>query len=114
MSACSRYKSGMRGVNLAAESQLPPAAKQLTIPNLLVVAEKDYATRADVQSQRATELVQNARIEVLDCGHWIQLERREELVKLLVGFAEEVAKDQVAKGQVAKDRVGGRLGVTEE
>ena len=89
----------MRGINLADESQLPPAAKQLTIPNLLVVGDKDYATRADVQSQNARELIQNARIEVLDCGHWIQLERPEELLKLLIGFAEEVvvvaAKDQV-------------------
>lgn len=82
----------MRGINLADESSLPAEAKKLTLPNLLVVSERDYATRADMQSQKAMELVESPRVEVLDCGHWIQLEKREELLKLLVGFAQEIVK----------------------
>lgn len=79
----------MRGINLADEVHVPH--KLLTLPNMLVVSTKDYATRADMQEQRHREWTKQTKVEVLDCGHWIQLEKRDELVGLLKSFADELA-----------------------
>lgn len=81
----------MRGINHADEADIPHQKKFLTLPNMLVVSTKDYATRADMQEQRHREWTEQTKVEVLDCGHWIQLEKREELVGLLSSFADELA-----------------------
>ena len=81
----------MRGINHADEADIPHEKKFLTLPNMLVVSTKDYVTRADMQEQRQREWAKTTKVEVLDCGHWIQLEKREELYHLLTGFADEVA-----------------------
>ncbi len=81
----------MRGINHADEADIPNEKKVLTLPNMLVVGTKDYATRADVQEQRHREWTKKTRVEILDCGHWIPLEKREELYYLLTSFADEVA-----------------------
>ena len=65
--------------------------KVLTLPTMLVVSEEDCATRADMYLMRAKELTKNLRVETLDCGHWIPLERRDELAGLLKSFTNEVA-----------------------
>ncbi|KAK0512524.1 hypothetical protein JMJ35_004541 [Cladonia borealis] len=85
------YKSAMRGINHADEADIPHQKKFLTLPNMLVVSTKDYATRADMQEQRHREWTEQTKVEVLDCGHWIQLEKKEELVGLLSSFADELA-----------------------
>ena len=81
----------MRGINHADEAHSPHEKKLLTLPNMLVVSTKDYATRAEMQEQRHREWTKQTKVEVLDCGHWIQLEKRDELVGLLLGFADELA-----------------------
>ena len=81
----------MRGINRADEAHIPHEKKLLTLPNMLVVSTKDYATRAEMQEQRHREWTEQTKVEVLDCGHWIQLEKRDELVGLLLGFADELA-----------------------
>ena len=81
----------MRGINHADEAHIPHEKKLLTLPNMLVVSTKDYATRAEMQEQRHREWTKQTKVEVLDCGHWIQLEKRDELVGLLLGFADELA-----------------------
>ena len=81
----------MRGINHADEAHFPHEKKLLTLPNMLVVSTKDYATRAEMQEQRHREWTKQTKVEVLDCGHWIQLEKRDELVGLLLGFADELA-----------------------
>lgn len=81
----------MRGINYADEADIPQEKKFLALPNMLVASTKDYATRADMQEQRQREWTKNTRVEVLDCGHWIQLEKKEEFYHLLTSFANEVA-----------------------
>lgn len=58
---------------------------------MLVVSTQDFATRADMQLVRAREWMRGCRVETVDCGHWIPLERPRELTALLVGFGEEFA-----------------------
>ena len=81
----------MRGINHADEADIPHDKKFLTLPNMLVAATKDYATRADLQEERQRKWTKKTKVELLDCGHWIQLEKREELYHLLTSFADEVA-----------------------
>lgn len=96
----------MKGVNEVDEAKFTPEQKHLTLPNLLVVSTKDYATRAEAQVMRSKEWVKNFEVETLDCGHWIPLERRDELSALLEKFATEVTKN---KG-VGQPYGSGRLG----
>ncbi len=82
----------MRGINHADEADVPHEKKFLTLPNMLVVSTKDYATRADMQEQRQKEWTKKSKVEVVDCGHWIQLEKRAQLYELLTSFADQVAE----------------------
>lgn len=85
----------MRGVNLQDETEVSEEDRFNRVPTLLVVSDLDYVTRADMQSQNTAKWMAGdnlLRIETMrNCGHWIQLERPNELHRLLQGFAGEVA-----------------------
>ncbi|KAI9690116.1 MAG: hypothetical protein M1822_009077 [Bathelium mastoideum] len=85
------YKSAMQGINNADEANFTDEEKLLTLPNLLIVSTQDYATRADMQEQSHRKWAKKPKVEVLECGHWIQMEKREELYQLLVSFAHGLA-----------------------
>jgi soluble epoxide hydrolase/lipid-phosphate phosphatase len=93
------YKAAMRGINLADEAEISPDKKLCPLPTLLVVSTLDYATRADMQVSKSKEWCPQLEIETLDCGHWIQLERPEELMALLERFAAAVVAPQAASDQ---------------
>jgi len=96
------YKSAMQGINHADEADITHDEKFLTLPNMLVASKKDYATRADMQEQRHREWTRNPRVEVLECAHWIQLEERDELSRLLIDFAgQTTAAPESNKSNVA-------------
>lgn len=84
-----RYKCALRGTDLSDEAHFTHEEKYLTLPNMLVVSTQDFATRADVQSGSAKEWMRGCRVERVDCGHWIPLEKPSELTALLVKFVEE-------------------------
>lgn len=86
------YKSAMRGINLTDESEFSEEDKFCQLPALLVVSDQDYVTRADMQTQNTSKWVKELCIETLHCGHWIQLEKADELHKLLEDFSKKVAK----------------------
>jgi pimeloyl-ACP methyl ester carboxylesterase len=59
------------------------------VPTLLVVSDRDYVTRADMQREQTLKWANRRRIETIrDCGHWIQLERPDDLQALLEEFVE--------------------------
>jgi len=84
------YKSVLRGNDEADEAVIENADKYLTLPNLLIVSTQDYATRPELQEMRSKEWVKKLRVVTLDGGHWIPLERKDELFPLLQEFASEV------------------------
>ena len=85
------YKAAMRGVNDADETAISQEDRFCKVPTLLIVSDEDYVTRAEVQVMKCKEWCPDLRIEsLLGCGHWIQLERPEELHRLLEGFSAEV------------------------
>lgn len=85
-----RYKSGIRGIDSVHCASLSEERKHVNLPTLLVVSDKDYITRADMQKESTTKWVKQLRIEELSCGHWVQLELPDHLTRLLEGFADEV------------------------
>ncbi|MCJ1396073.1 hypothetical protein MMC18_008961 [Xylographa bjoerkii] len=93
------YKAAMRGINTADEDEVPPEHKPCPLPTLLIVSKLDYATRADMQIMKSTEWCPQLQIETLDCGHWIQLERPDELLRLLVRFAADLLESRGSSGQ---------------
>ncbi|KAI0533359.1 Alpha/Beta hydrolase protein [Xylaria digitata] len=86
------YKAALRGVNDKDEADIADTDKRCDLPTLLVVSEEDYVTRADMQIPTTQQWVSNLAIKNLaGCGHWIQLERADELNDMLVDFASGVA-----------------------
>ncbi|MCJ1397975.1 hypothetical protein MMC11_001171 [Xylographa trunciseda] len=88
------YKCAMQGVNSKDASGLTDERKRIDLPTLLVVGERDAITRLEIHEAGTKARTSNLRIERLDCGHWPQLEMKEELMKVLRSFAADVA-DQV-------------------
>ncbi|PWY67878.1 epoxide hydrolase [Aspergillus heteromorphus CBS 117.55] len=86
------YKAAMRGMNSEDEAGLTAEQKVCPVRNLFVAATQDYVCRADLQIKRQemTGCVPNGRVELVDCGHWVQLEKPEVLNELILGFAKEV------------------------
>ncbi|PYH95678.1 alpha/beta-hydrolase [Aspergillus ellipticus CBS 707.79] len=87
------YKAAMRGINAQDEAEIPDEQKPCPVPNLFVAATEDYVCVAALQIKRQEmlKLVPNGRVETVDCGHWVQLEKPEVLNELILGFGKEVA-----------------------
>lgn len=57
---------------------------------LYIAAKQDYVCRMEVGSHVTEKNTTDSRIEVVDAGHWVQLEKPDVVNELLVKFAEEV------------------------
>ena len=100
------YKAALQGVNDADDTKVLENDRECPLPTLLVVSDEDYVTRADLQSMQSQKWVPQLRIEKLDCGHWIQLERPEKLQNLLVEFANEI-REKTASNTVMVQQLKG-------
>ncbi|MCJ1382558.1 hypothetical protein MMC17_005671 [Xylographa soralifera] len=85
------YKCAMEGLNSKDASGLTDERKCVDIPTLLVVGERDAITRLEIHEAGTKAWASNLRIERLECGHWPQLEKKDELLKVLESFAVNVA-----------------------
>nr|KMM69529.1 hypothetical protein CPAG_05844 [Coccidioides posadasii RMSCC 3488] len=77
------YKASMRGVNAADDALISEENKYLTLPNLFIQSTKDIAWGSETQVQKIKRWARNPRIENLECGHWPQLEKPDELFILI-------------------------------
>ncbi len=80
----------MRKVDEPFISTLTEEGKSIRLPSLVIVGEHDYVCIADFQKRTAEAYLRNHRVERLDCGHWIPLEKPKEFVALLKSFAESL------------------------
>jgi len=86
------YKACIRNVEADDDALIPEERRIVTVPTLLVTSDKDYVTRAETSEKLAPIRLKSFWIEkVIDAGHWIQLEKKNELNMLLLGFLEGVS-----------------------
>ncbi|KAF2264110.1 putative epoxide hydrolase [Lojkania enalia] len=82
------YKGIMHKVDEPYNSTLTTEeSKSIGLPSLVIVSEYDYVCVPDFQKPTANAYLCNHRIERLQCGHWIPLEKPTEFVALLKSFA---------------------------
>ncbi|GKZ23854.1 hypothetical protein AbraIFM66951_010383 [Aspergillus brasiliensis] len=86
------YKAAIRGLNNEDEAGIPEGGNKCTVKNLFIAAKQDYVCRADVGSHSTSKNTTDSRVEVVDAGHWVQLEKPDAVNELLVQFAAEVTK----------------------
>ena len=82
----------MQNVDGPLHATVSEERKQVNLPTLLIVSNKDYVTRAELQKDSTSKWVQNLRVEEFSCGHWIQLEQTDEYNKLLESFALDLSR----------------------
>ncbi|KUJ06698.1 putative epoxide hydrolase 2 [Mollisia scopiformis] len=83
------YKATIRGLHAGEDALIPEDNKFVNVPALVILSDNDYVTRAEVAMQLSPARLKNYTIKKLEgCGHWIQLEKRDEFSQMLVDFAE--------------------------
>ncbi|KAL5357562.1 putative epoxide hydrolase [Aspergillus floccosus] len=84
------YKAPLRGVNAADDDAVSEEDKVCRAPVLLIAAEKDYVCLADKQEEGTKAFATDVRLERLGTGHWVQLEKPDEVNALITKFAREI------------------------
>ncbi|KAL5385098.1 hypothetical protein DPSP01_004908 [Paraphaeosphaeria sporulosa] len=86
------YKVTIRGLNAEDEAAVPDDRKIVSLPTLFVNSDQDYITRAEVAGQIAQSgKLTDVKLEVVQgSGHWIQLEKKDELLEILKAFVEKL------------------------
>lgn len=82
------YRSTLRGVNAKDAATVTDAQRMLKVPALAVGGAQDLVSRGD-QMQSAMEpwAGRGYTEKTLDAGHWLMLEKKEELSSILIEFA---------------------------
>lgn len=82
------YQTSMRGINAPDEAGITETNRTLRVLVLVVAAAKDQLFSPE-SLRAATETWASAGFEqrIVDAGHWVPLEKREELSEILVEFA---------------------------
>lgn len=84
------YEAQMANVNTSDEASLALERSHMQQPTLLISAEKDLIAIAAMQEQGMRPFVKDMRVEKADRGHWLQLEKPDEINPVLGKFFEEV------------------------
>jgi pimeloyl-ACP methyl ester carboxylesterase len=68
-------------------SQLDPVVK---LPALIVLANRDAFGIPALQEKTTTACIPDLRVKSVDAGHWLMLEKEDEVNKYLQDFFEEI------------------------
>ena len=93
------YKAQMANVNVEDEVSLAPERSHIQQPTLLICADKDVIAIAAMQEQGMRPFVKDLKIEHVDSGHWVQLEKPEKVNRILATFLEEVLEAETIRVQ---------------
>lgn len=83
------YMAQMAGLNDKDESSIALERQHIQQPTLLITCNLDPVAVGAMQEQGMRPFVQNLKVEKLEAGHWLQLEKREDVNKTLKAFFEE-------------------------
>ncbi|KAL8641250.1 MAG: hypothetical protein Q9228_001921 [Teloschistes exilis] len=89
------YKAQMGRVNAADERALPSERYHIDKPTLMVVCTKDPVAIPAIQTEGMKPYVKQLEVESLDCGHWVQLVKVNEVNEILKGFFDRHRGDGV-------------------
>ncbi|KAL8873180.1 MAG: hypothetical protein Q9215_001687 [Flavoplaca cf. flavocitrina] len=83
------YKAHMLNLNSDDEKNVPSDRLQTDKPALLVVCTKDCVAIPSMQEQDMRAFASDVMVESLDCGHWVQLEKANEVNEIVTSFIEK-------------------------
>ena len=84
------YKAQMANLNTQDESTLPYKRLDIQQRTLAILAGRDFICVPTVQEQAMRPHVRSLKIVTVDAGHWLQLQKPDEINKTLREFLEEV------------------------
>lgn len=88
------FKAIVRGLDKADAEDIPAANRAIRQPVLLVACTRDAVHRAE-RVQDSAALVENATLRTFECGHWVQLEKADELNLSLEEFLQGTDRKSV-------------------
>lgn len=91
------YKAQIGRVNAADEGALPSERYHIDKPTFLVVCTKDPVAIPAIQTEGMKPYVKQLEIESLDCGHWVQIVKANEVNEMLKGFFDRHGGDGVSE-----------------
>ncbi|MCJ1291122.1 hypothetical protein MMC34_002665 [Xylographa carneopallida] len=83
------YRASLRNINQEDEKKIPTSSHILTPPTLLIASTGYIITVTINFPEQMRPLVPDLRVEHLDGGHWLQLEKADEVNEILEEFMEE-------------------------
>lgn len=83
------YKTQMANLNSTDEMAVPSDRRQTDKAALLVACTKDYVGIPSMQEESTRMFANDLEVESLDCGHWVQLEKANEVNEILKSFIEK-------------------------
>lgn len=81
----------MANLNTSDEAEIPPERFLIQQRTLLITCAKDILGIPAMQEGAMRPFVKNLQVEKVDTGHWLQLEKPEEVNELLKTFFDEVS-----------------------
>jgi soluble epoxide hydrolase / lipid-phosphate phosphatase len=82
-----RYKAMVKYGPSEEDKKLQPEEKQLKVPTLVVITEKDYVVIPDWQLKGTQQYAKDLEVARMDSAHWVMLEKRDEFESVLENFA---------------------------
>ena len=83
------YHLTISRILLICNAEIPTPAHTLTHPTLLIASTGYFITVTINFAEQMRPLVPNLKVENVDGGHWLQLEKADEVNKILEEFMEE-------------------------
>ncbi|MCJ1264951.1 hypothetical protein MMC22_004826 [Lobaria immixta] len=83
------YKAQMADLNDEDESSIAPERRHIQQPTLLIACGLDPIAVAAIQEQGMWHFVKNLKVEEMEAGHWVRVEKYDKVNKTWKSFFEE-------------------------
>ena len=83
------YKAQIANLDNEDDATIPPERLHVQQRTLLVTCSNDFIVNPAVQVESMRPFVKNLKVETMDTGHWLLIEKPEEVNAILKNFFEE-------------------------